>query len=478
MTVAEEEGGHDGKLPLQYLSSAAAAIAEDEDKSADIENGFRDWRQCGNTGARGHYAGDDASVGIYLSRMTSAGELHMTGNNPTDRVTVEGVTAASGDDGYFMQVGEGEILDSEDGSLVPSVAISAATGICEDHRRQDAKLSYTLLRCCKPQNLNCTTLPHKCTMDFAFRNQPTEECKFYKGKKCSRFFFACCNVVDCCHRCHMEHHGCEVRPPRITSIVCDACDMRQSPSAACQNPACSSRGLSFSESHCEKCLVWTSNPISHCDKCGTCRVGRPEELYHCDTCDACFLTQHRHRHRCLKSSLKDQHCPLCLESLHFSPKRCDILSCGHVAHFDCLVGYLSHEGNTGKMQLPTCPTCRKCLLSRSAAQPYWDRIRAAIAQQPLPADWYPPISVGDEVRTSTEELFLVKSINDYPEEERACVGVLVESGIECSFPLSSLSKREFTVDYFCNDCTQRGRTNYHFFGLECVSCSGFNTARI
>jgi hypothetical protein len=117
-------------------------------------------------------------------------------------------------------------------------------------------------------------------------------------------------------------------------------------------------------------------------------------------------------------------------------------------------------------------------LSRSAAQPYWATIRAAIAQQPLPADWYPPISVGDEVRTLTDELFLVKSINGFAEEERECVGTLVQSGEESSFPLSSLSKREFKVDYFCNDCTQRGRTNYHFFGLECIYCSGFNTARI
>jgi RING finger/CHY zinc finger protein 1 len=142
------------------------------------------------------------------------------------------------------------------------------------------------------------------------------ECKHYV-KNCSRFYFSCCDTIDPCHRCHLER-GCEEKPPKIATISCNFCGTRQAPSARCMNPSCR---RSFSESHCPICMIWTQSEITHCAGCGLCRVGTPESLFHCETCEACFHVAFKDRHRCVKISMKEQRCPLCLEPTHSSQKR-------------------------------------------------------------------------------------------------------------------------------------------------------------
>jgi hypothetical protein len=141
----------------------------------------------------------------------------------------------------------------------------------------------------------------------------SKSCEHYK-KRCAKFYFACCGATDPCHRCHAER-GCDIRPPRIAAVHCNECDTRQPASRQCINPECR---VEFSKSYCEICLVWTDAVITHCMKCGLCRVGAPETLYHCDTCDACFNEAFRSRHKCVKTPLKDQRCPMCLEQTYTS----------------------------------------------------------------------------------------------------------------------------------------------------------------
>ena len=90
-------------------------------------------------------------------------------------------------------------------------------------------------------------------------------------------------------------------------------------------------------------MIWTQSDIFHCHGCGLCRVGKSDTLFHCETCEACFHISTRETHYCTKISMKHQRCPLCLEDTHFSQKRCVVMRCGHVGHFDCLQEAWTHE---------------------------------------------------------------------------------------------------------------------------------------
>ena len=130
--------------------------------------------------------------------------------------------------------------------------------------------------------------------------------------------------------------GCDVKPPMITSVCCNQCDMNQPPSAACIN--CH---LEFGRTHCEKCLLWTKLDIHHCDKCGLCRIGKAEDIFHCDKCDACFSSSIQKEHECSNIPIKEQKCAICFADVHNSQRKISILQCGHggifVIRFDCLI---------------------------------------------------------------------------------------------------------------------------------------------
>ena len=150
------------------------------------------------------------------------------------------------------------------------------------------------------------------------------------------FFFLVVCVVPC-----VLVTGCETpNPPQLLSVICNACDVKQAPSRACTNPTCL---VPFSTNHCEICMIWTQSDIFHCHGCGLCRVGKSDTLFHCETCEACFHISTRDTHYCTKISMKHQRCPLCLEDTHFSQKRCVVMRCGHVGHFDCLQEAWTHE---------------------------------------------------------------------------------------------------------------------------------------
>jgi RING finger/CHY zinc finger protein 1 len=160
------------------------------------------------------------------------------------------------------------------------------------------------------------TAPTNASLSARLEPNSNRECKHYV-KNCSRFYFSCCDTIDPCHRCHLER-GCEAKPPKIATISCNFCGTRQAPKRQCQNPLCNKI---LSESHCSICMIWTQSEITHCVGCGLCRIGSPESLFHCDTCEACFHVAFKDRHRCMKISMKDQRCPLCLEPTHSSQKR-------------------------------------------------------------------------------------------------------------------------------------------------------------
>lgn len=198
----------------------------------------------------------------------------------------------------------------------------------------------------------------------------------------------------------------------------------------------------------------------------------------------------KNTHVCSSLSMKNQNCPICLDDTHSSQRRCVILQCGHVGHNDCLQGYWSNDrGN-----IPKCPTCRKSSLPSATMNVYWNTIRRAIALQPITSDSI-PINVGDKVQSPYGQ-FVVDSIVsavkitelgeevlDNDENNIMCHGRLINWKMNnnkiptATIQLKSL-KKDFIVNVSCNDCGKRFPAKFHFLGMECLHCKGYNTARL
>lgn len=305
-------------------------------------------------------------------------------------------------------------------------------------------------------------------------------CQHYKNKKCSQFHFDCCQIRDPCHRCHLAR-GCEQRPPLISSIVCSECQLQQAPSQRCINESCQ---VEFSKSYCEKCKIWTDVEIFHCDKCGVCRVGKESDVFHCDNCEACFGIEGRSHHRCAKTKLKDTNCPICLESVHTAQKASNILPCGHVVHGECW----KQAAGRGEYR---CPTCRKSLINMKAI---WGNIRKSIALQPIPRGFF-PIKEGDVTTSPYGDFVVLKkrlpvdqdgsqdnTKNNSSIQQMICEGYFPHwslcggSKVKAALQESLLDKKRDT-EVWCYDCESRSVTQFHFLGLECKNCGGFNTTR-
>jgi RING finger and CHY zinc finger domain-containing protein 1 len=228
------------------------------------------------------------------------------------------------------------------------------------------------------------------------------ECTHYV-KKCSKFFFQCCDRIDQCHRCHREQVSCS--RPNITD---NECEIRQQPSNSCIQ--C---GSVFAISHCPICKIWTEKNIFHCDGCGLCRVGNRENYFHCVQCNGCFNVSSRDIHECVLRPMDEVDCPLCMEPIHSAQCAASVLECRHIVHQPCLTKSL----RAGEYR---CPCCRH---SMSDMSDLWEAISASIAQQPM------------------------------PEEMRV------------------------TVAYTCFDCQHKGDGEFHFLGIKCANCNGYNTAR-
>ena len=334
--------------------------------------------------------------------------------------------------------------------------------------------------------LYCVESSGQAPMDHTAPSHNKEKtCKHYV-KSCSQLYFSCCGVFDPCHRCHLER-GCEVSPPQVTTVRCNSCDTEQAPSRVCINTDCNAV---FSSNYCSDCQLWTQSTIHHCDGCGLCRVGNAETLFHCGKCEACFHISTKETHVCTVLSMKHQRCPLCLEATHSSQRRCVILRCGHVGHYDCLQRAWSHN----REMVPKCPTCRKSLLPHESMRVYWDAIRLSIELQPITYELI-PINVGDEV-SSPYGQFVVDRIEAAPVKTSdsghndisgvdanlyhgRLIGWQLTTGRTVTAALRSRClKKNLLVNISCNDCEKRSSSSFHFLGMECRHCKGFNTARV
>ena len=288
----------------------------------------------------------------------------------------------------------------------------------------------------------------------------SNNCEHYE-KKCSKFYFNCCDSYHPCVRCHNSTNQCNIEKPKISTIICSECDLKQEPSNICIK--CN---INFSRSFCDKCNIWTQKNITHCNNCGICRVGKKEEIQHCDKCNICYSKEYINTHSCKKYDKTDS-CSLCYESLYNSQKKSQILQCGHILHSDCVQQMLI------KNQYK-CPMCKKSICDMKN---YWNQIKNSILLQPIPENFF-SIDIGDIVISPYGKFKINEKIIQYGKcfySGNLINWILPNGRFTSAVLLESCLKKDLSREIYCNDCNSKSVQQFHFLGLECKSCGSFNT---
>jgi RING finger/CHY zinc finger protein 1 len=211
--------------------------------------------------------------------------------------------------------------------------------------------------------------------------------------------------------------------------VRDACHRCHKELRQCQNPViteivCDECGTAQSPGpSCTNCSIQFSVSF-----CGVCNIWTEKEIYHCYGCKLCRvgkIEDHFHCdtcNGCFLLSSQDHH--QCV----FRPmNEIDCPLCMDSVHSSQIPGYILPCGHvvhspcfrkslrSGNYR---CPSCRKSMIDMTTS---WDEIRTEIAAQPMP-----------EI---------------------------------------------ISVTYICYDCGSQGSGPFHYLGIECQQCHGFNTSR-
>lgn len=197
----------------------------------------------------------------------------------------------------------------------------------------------------------------------------------------------------------------------IKEVICRKCYTRQSS----KTNNCINCGIQFGEYHCAICNLWMDSAERpyHCADCGFCRVGGAENFRHCQDCGMCIDASLFAQHNC-KVGKYMQNCPICQEDLFSSRSASHEMPCGHAIHWHCFRELAAHDSR--------CPVCKKTAETHERMQPTWNAMAMGIELQPVPPD-------------------LAKA-----------------------------------VTIMCNDCERTDEDRaWHFLGVQCRSCTSFNT---
>lgn len=160
-------------------------------------------------------------------------------------------------------------------------------------------------------------------------------------------------------------------------------------------------------------LLQQSKKPFHCSQCGFCRVGGADAFRHCNECCMCISVSVFDTHQCFKDKYKNN-CPVCREDMFSSRQSPQDLPCGHAIHAHCFRKLAGFDYR--------CPICKKTVVSQQSMAAAWEARARDIAEHPMPGDL------------------------------------------------------QRIVDIMCNDCeTKSPSRNWHFLGIQCPSCSSFNT---
>ncbi|KAH8844513.1 hypothetical protein MCOR27_010234 [Pyricularia oryzae] len=223
-----------------------------------------------------------------------------------------------------------------------------------------------------------------------------------------------CSKWYTCRICHNDNEDHELPRRETKHMLCMACGYAQRASDECVK--CGQLAARY---YCDECKLWNDNPdvsTYHCRECGICRIGAGlgKDFVHCKECGICIAIETETSHRC-RSGAMDSNCPICTEDLFTSTKQIiHINPCRHLIHKRCYDEYLKSNYK--------CPICSKTM---SNMESQFRKMDQHIADQPMPAEY-----------------------------------------------------RDVRAIIYCNDCEAKSQTLYHWVGMKCSICQGYNTREI
>lgn len=253
-----------------------------------------------------------------------------------------------------------------------------------------------------------------------------------------------CRQWYSCRHCHDAAHDLPFRHnlnrKKTQNMLCMLCQTPQPAGETCVN--CGEYAAWY---YCDKCKLWDNDSnkrIYHCDDCGLCRLGEGlgKDFVHCRRCNVCISISTSASHPCIERAT-DSDCPLCLSYLFESPTPVVSLPCGHYMHGSC---YKDLMAVTYK-----CPVCSKSAVNMELQ---WRKLDDEIAIQPMPED-------------DGELEDLLPHLEGVTTNE-------TENPTETAQPPPRRPRRAWIS---CNDCNARSWTPFHWLGLKCHYCGGYNT---
>lgn len=135
-----------------------------------------------------------------------------------------------------------------------------------------------------------------------------------------------CKKFYGCRQCHNDVEDHTLDRTHVTVVKCRKCGEEQPFGTKCVK--C---GFQFCSVHCDICkfmcfIDQNEKPFYHCSKCGTCRIGFPEDYIHCDRCNRCIAKVVFKDHRCRKN---EDYCCVCLGSFEDTVFSITEMKCGH-----------------------------------------------------------------------------------------------------------------------------------------------------
>lgn len=278
---------------------------------------------------------------------------------------------------------------------------------------------------------------------------PAFGCQHYKRNvkvQCfdCRMWFPCRHCHDASPDLPFEHH---LNRKKTENMLCMLCHTPQPAGEFCVN--CEELAAYY---YCSKCKLWDNDStkrIYHCDDCGICRRGEGlgRDFVHCKRCNVCISISTSAAHPCIERAT-DCDCPLCLDYLFSSPLPVVSLLCGHYMHANC---YKDLMNTTYR-----CPVCNKSAVNMELQ---WRKLDDEIRMQPMPED---------EFMTDSEP-----DLDQQPSDSRLAAGLQSLSVFQDAPRGSRRVPRKVWVG--CNDCGGHGWTLFHWLGLRCPVCDGYNT---
>lgn len=284
-----------------------------------------------------------------------------------------------------------------------------------------------------------------------------------------------CNLWFTCRHCHDTSPNLpyphQLNRTKTKNMLCMLC---KTPQPAGEE--CTTCGQETAYYYCNKCKLWDNDStkrIYHCDDCGICRRGEGlgKDYVHCKRCNVCISISTSSTHPCIERAT-DCDCPLCLDYLFSSQLPVVSLLCGHYMHATCYKDLMTVTYR--------CPVCNKSAVNMELQ---WRKLDDEIRVQPMPEEDFEPLtpnisrpgSANPEHRSSSPIPRPASANPDHLSASPAFPASTLSAPASPSLPPRRHVPRKVWVA--CNDCGGRGWSPFHWLGLKCAVCDGYNTTQ-